>query len=54
MAEPVSGFDAAVGGDDRVGLGNQERVVEAERLYVRRDLGDLLRAVDAGVAAIGL
>ena len=44
---------ATVAGDDGAGLVGQDRVGEAERLDARRDLGDLLVAVCAGVPDVG-
>ena len=53
-AEQFRRFDATVAGDDAVVLVNQDRIVEPERLDAGGDLGDLLRAVGARVARVGV
>jgi hypothetical protein len=46
-------LDPAMAGDDAAVLVDQDRIVEAERGDVCRDLGDLLCAMGAGVAGVG-
>ena len=50
--ELLSGFDATMAGDDGPGLVDQDRIVETEGRDAGSDLSDLVRAVNARVAAV--
>ncbi len=53
QAKLLCGFDPPVASDDGSAAVNDNRAVEAERSDAGRNLGDLLRAVRSGIAAVG-